>query len=146
MKRATIPAGTDYMKSNFPKVNLSPLGIDVANILAYVMGGLHHSDPKEMKRVEWSDTHSMAYRWYHEVATWDGWQLTALVLLAHDRNVRVSIRSCPTRNHIEIRFMRNTLAGAYGQVAHPTMEEHVARIREYYGHEIVDRPRPEAEA
>lgn len=137
-----IPSGPEFMARNHPKKTLSALGSEVAQILSLILGGLHHADPKELNRVEWADEHSMEYRFFGEMATWDGWTLSALVVLAHDRNVRIAVRYTPTREHVAIRFMRPEFNTAEGMMGHPTIEETIARLRAYYQHWVVARDRP----
>lgn len=63
------------------------------------------------------------------VTTYDGSTLTALVVLAHDRGVRVGIEVANFRRLRLTLYARQCRTGGHCWERHPTLEDHVKRIR-----------------
>jgi hypothetical protein len=128
-------AGADWLESCGK--TLSPFGAEVADILGQVFQGIYHIDSEVLhKRCQWDNER------YIEVvmpdstncglSTYDFNNLTTLVVLCHDRCVRLSIyAAAPNR----LRLMFHKREGRTGSIneKHPTLEEAVRGIRERRG-------------
>jgi hypothetical protein len=89
--------GSDYVRDAF-KVEPSPLGVKVADILRFVVGGLHHGHAT-WEKVDWANPRFIrvvvSSGWLSTLATVDTAELTYLVVLCHDAMVRLEVS--PTR-------------------------------------------------
>lgn len=73
------------------KVNLSPLGATVANILGYVGGGLYNC-PVDIKKTDWTNTFIISVIWKNNHLTnWDDFALSRLWIRCHREKIRVEI-------------------------------------------------------
>lgn len=129
----------------------SSLGKKAAHILGEVFQGCHHLDYEEMKRINWANTFFIDYRTHTEIATVDGSMMSALVVMAHDMCMRVSV-SAIFEKDIEWEEMESNL-GQYGSCGHvvklqilfherkregsfmerhPPLEEHIETLRKFY--------------
>lgn len=61
-------------------------------ILSEVFGGLHHLDSDQLKFFDYQSDYFNQYLLNHSIATFDGMQLTCLVIAAHDMAVRLEIQ------------------------------------------------------
>jgi hypothetical protein len=119
--------GAEWLVSRIPSA--STLGRRVADILNTVWRGIYHISDADLLLTEdnWSHEHVVEIRIYSWVSTFDDDQLTALVILCHDRCVRLCIG--PRNMHyITLRF---TLRGRRGGINryHPTLEAAIERVR-----------------
>ena len=62
-------------------------------ILSEVFGGLHHLDYDQLKFFDYQSTFYNEYLMHGSLATFDGMELTCLVIIAHDMAVRFEIQS-----------------------------------------------------
>lgn len=128
-------AGAEWVRSAL-KIKeikeMSPLGEAVANLLGDVFAGIYHLDERELRKVDWDDGYFISFRLDGvSLSTFDNDRLTRLVVLAHDRMLRVDI-SGAGRNKLELMFhLRATRTGDLMRRM-PTMETHLAAIRTYY--------------
>ena len=127
-------AGSDWLERQLQyekgKPEMSPLGAEVADVLGQVFLGLYHLDGI-VHRVDWTSKGYIEVCLQQELATWDGCELTALVVLCHDRCLRLSIRpASPT--HMRLLFHPREREGNFSR-RHPTMEDAVASVREVLG-------------
>lgn len=102
-------------------------------VLAFVFRGLHHV---EMRRVKWDDPDHEAYARCEystsaELSTFDGAELTALVIAAHDLAVRVSVRPSG-RGMVKIVMWPRKRDGAFYE-KHPTLEAAAEAWRKHAG-------------
>jgi hypothetical protein len=121
----------EWIERNNPKpVVMSILGKDVASLLGDVFQGIYHLEDSALfhKRVEWDSQHHIEIVLYGPIATYDGNALTRLVVIAHDRCIRVSITAA---NIGYLRLMFHQRTGQKGSVSktHPTLDEHTKLIR-----------------
>lgn len=125
-------SGANWVKSVF-KCDMSPLGEAVADLLGDVFLGIYHLDEKALKRVDWSNTYYIEFCFgdRKELCTWDYDELTRLMVLAHDRMIRVSIEPRNFRC-LTLRFhQRNSRTGPI-DTRYPTLEDHTKIIRDHY--------------
>lgn len=124
---AQHPADLAYMRDKTP----SPLGRVAAEILSIVFRGLHHLDPKELERVAWDDAYVVSINFPRASwATTDFNELTQLVVLAHDANVRIGICS-PAMKTVRLIFHARKPEGQYTQ-RQETLEVAAQQIRAQY--------------
>jgi hypothetical protein len=113
--------------------DISPLGREVANILGQAWLGLYHVDGNAVERVDWSDPYCIQINLrYAQLSTWDFNRLTVLVVLCHDRMVRLDIDGTGPGY---TRFTFHQRACREGGISerHPTMERAIEMIRNYHG-------------
>jgi hypothetical protein len=124
-------AGSEWIISNVCK-EPSPLGIEVADLLGDVFAGIYHLNPKFLHRVDWSNKDWIVYKHdWKSLSTVDYDELTRLVVLAHDRMIRVQI-SASTHHVLELMFhKRKQRDGSYA-LRCPTIEDHIKAIRDDY--------------
>ena len=121
---------------------MSPLGCEVANILGQVWAGLYHLDERALERADWSDLRWISVIIRHQdLATWDFNHLTQLVVLCHDRMIRMSIEGCGPRA-TRLSFWQRTSRTGSSSSRMPTIEEHVDMIRKAHGDVLPIRMHP----
>lgn len=101
-------------------------------------GGEHHF-PNELQK--------FGYGWMMrdnrgDLATFDFTQLTLLVVMAHDRCIRVSIMP-HTANMIKISIHKRDREAKSMSERHPTLEDNVAKIREWLKEKELTTPKKE---
>jgi len=120
-------SGAEWIKRDLKK-EMSPLGEAVANLLGRVYLGIYHLPSQALSRVDWSSTYCIEYTHYGDLSTVDGINLTALVVFAHDKMIRVSIRGCGP-GYLQMQFhQRDTRTGNMSE-RYPTIEDHVKFLR-----------------
>lgn len=109
-------------------VQCSAFGERVAALLSAWVDGLHHVPDSQLRKADWANEHWIQLAWYGPLSTFDGDELTRLVVLAHDRCVRVELRPCNGR-YVYLGF--SPRAGREGSIfeRHPTIEDALARVR-----------------
>lgn len=123
-------AGADWVKASL-KVEMSPLGEEVADLLGQLYQGIYHIDD-EARRVKWNNPD-----WIEIVvrdngfATFDHGLLTLFVLLCHDSSIRGQISVANFRKLKMTFWKRSSREGSIYE-RHPTMEEHISILRERY--------------
>jgi hypothetical protein len=140
-------SGADWLRENLkydPRTRgkeLSPLARKVADILGQVYGGLYHLPDVTSQR--WFEPHGVFVRLHagHELASFDGSELTALVVLCHDAAIRFAVSVQRVRRRCEETrrsYVQSVLALSFHQrrhgeghlfERHPTMDEAVERFR-----------------
>lgn len=116
---------------------MSALGEKVADLLGDLYFGIYHLDGGALQRVEWENEHhiSIVLPWSQSarLCTYDSSDLTVLVLLCHDRCIRLELEAANT-HFIRLTFYERSRDGdTYHR--HPTMEEQIDRWRGHYGEE-----------
>ena len=115
---------------------ISPLGESVADLLGLVWRGIYHLSWPVLRRTDWADNRLIAVRIADELATWDFNELTQLVVVSHDMQLRMSITPHGPRC-LMLRFWQRQ--GQYdfdareGYATHiPSLDDHVEAIRSNY--------------
>ena len=121
-------AGADWLRTH-ARFTVSELGADVADLLGDLAGGIYHLSP-EILNVAWSNPTYIELRWHGDLATFDNDRLTRLVLLAHDRALRVELLP-RSRLYLTMRFHRRQREGK-GWERHPTAEQALEQHRRYW--------------
>lgn len=120
-------AGAEWVKAAF-KVELSPLGADVANLLGRVFLGIYHLPGKALERVDWRNETFVEFIIDKDLSTFDFNELTAFVVYAHDEMIRISIVGCGSRYMKMIFHKRHKREGSVSE-RYPTIETHIEDLR-----------------
>ena len=108
---------------------LSDFGRKVADLLGDAFGGIYHIDEFLFKKkVDWSNSWHVQIPYNRDLATFDFNTLTRLVVLCHDRCIRMSIK--PTSpGYLYLQFWSRD--GREGDVSkrHPTIETAIELVR-----------------
>ena len=127
-------SGSDWIERQGK--TLSPLGREVADILGQVYEGIYHISRAALhERVKWDDNLFIMIVVTDGISTFDFNVLTRLVILCHDRAVRLEINSAGF-GYLRLFFSQRVREGSMTK-RHPTMEQAIAEIRERIGMEIV---------
>ena len=74
-------------------VKCSELGKNVANILGYIGCGIYNA-PINVEKVDWANERYIRVNWERGLSNYDGQALTDLVLVCHQKMVRISVSPC----------------------------------------------------
>jgi hypothetical protein len=121
-------AGAGWVKAMTGKP-MSPFGEKVADLLGDLFLGIYHIE-RDVRRAEWSTRGWISMTFVGNAwATWDGENLTRLVVLAHDRCIRVSMEAAAPRV-MRIDFHPREREGPIYR-RHPTLEWAACRHRTF---------------
>jgi hypothetical protein len=126
-------AGAEWLQAQLkyvhPEITLSPLGVNVANLLGELFLGLYHLDHKALYRAEWDNTHHIIVSiGWQDWSTVDFDKLTRLVFLAHWMALRVNLEGSKS-HYIRLMFhQRSRLGDSYQR--HPTLDEAVQTFKD----------------
>jgi len=106
---------------------MSPNQLECFQLLSDWLGGDHHCP----KRVYAAGPRGITccIRDHSRLATYDFGQLTALVVLAHDRCIRAELSGAAPGLIRLYLHKRNTRDGSHQWDRHPTIEDHIQRLR-----------------
>lgn len=123
--------GADWVVNNC-HCEMSDLGHQVADLLGDIHEGIYHLNYTSLKKTDWSDKNMIDVTLDITLATVDSNLLTRLVVLCHDRMLRLSIEGRAFR-YLLLRFSQRTTReeGEFWKRC-PTLENHIQSIREYY--------------
>lgn len=122
-------AGSEWVE-RATKSQLSELGRQVADLLGDWQRGIYHIG-RFVHQTDWKNTH-----WIEvilpdsDLATFDSDGLTRLVVLCHDRCIRMVVVAV-TNRYIRLIFHPRKREGQMGE-RHPTMEQAIETIRKEY--------------
>jgi len=123
-------AGSGWLEESL-KIELSPLGKEVGDLLGDLFFGIYHLDHKELARTDWKNDHHIIFLLGHTtLSTFDYDELTRLVILCHERTIRCSIRA-KSLNYLELMFHKRQREGSISQ-RHPTIDKAVEDCRSIY--------------
>lgn len=127
-------AGADWIKQSLRIECMSPLGIEAADFLGDLYLGIYHMDTNSLKKVEWNDDYCIRVQLpaCRSLATFDGDMLTRIVVLSHDRMLRVDLLSVNFNYMAMLIHKRTHREGGDSYSRMPTMETHVEMIRSCY--------------
>lgn len=121
-------AGADWLKQQH--ITPSEHGENVADILGQVFLGLYHID-RQVYKVDWTELRCIEINLHSNFSTYDFNVLTRLVVLCHDRAMRLEISPC-NMQFIKFRFHQRKREGSIFD-RHPTIEQAIIDIREAIG-------------
>lgn len=128
--------GAAWLKANF-KCEMSPLGVAVADLLGDVWEGIYHLNSSGLQKADWSNKDTVSVTLRVELATIDSELLTRLVVLCHDRMLRLNIQGVGP-GYLRFRFHQREKRSGRMYERYPTLEDHAAEIRSYYQTQIKD--------
>ena len=134
MSYETTPGGhygAAWLKANF-QCEMSPLGVAVADLLGDVWEGIYHLNNSGLQKADWSNKDTVAVTLRVELATIDADLLTRLVVLCHDRMLRLNIQGVGP-GYLRFRFHQREKRNGRMYERYPTLEDHTTEIRAYYG-------------
>lgn len=106
---------------NLPKEEMHSITRKALILLSNLCHGLHHVGDNQVKRILTKNSNWCVEYLGGHLATFDGQELTILVLLAHDMAVRVEIQPCNFR-YFKIYFHERVRDGDLSK-RHPTIEQ-----------------------
>ncbi|HKT85599.1 MAG TPA: hypothetical protein VJQ77_05885 [Novosphingobium sp.] len=126
-------AGNQHRRGFKPRPEkLSAFQAKVIDICGIVGGGIYNA-PINWERVEWGGGGNWSGMWVPwrdgRMATFDSYQLTNLVLLAHASRIRVEIQA-RAKGHMMLSFFQRSHEGSMME-RHPSIDEAVAAFRAY---------------
>lgn len=124
-------AGSEWIEKSLG-VACSPLGRDAADLLGDVFLGIYHLNTHALQKVDWLNKHCVEFNLNHSLCTVDGNELTRLIVLAHDRMLRVEIDAC-NFTHIKLRISKRLSREGSLYERCPTIDNHISQIRQAYG-------------
>lgn len=104
----------------------------VIGLLAFVYDGIHHVKGQNIRWTPGPFPHAELSVWAN-LDTYDSSLLTRIVIAAHDLAIRVEIRSSGP-NHVKLFMSPRARDGDSIMNRHPTLEDHVAMLRDKRGH------------
>jgi hypothetical protein len=117
---------------------LSPFGVEVADVVGQVYLGIYHIQKAVLHdRVEWGDDRFIRIVIPGGVETYDFNVLTRLVVLCHDRMIRLEINPV-ARDYLALCFTSRKSRTGNNFERMPYLEEHIKSIRESIGLPIKD--------
>lgn len=125
-------AGAGWVRKSLG-VEPSAFGSEVADILGIVWRGIYHLRDASLQRVDWRAVDMLDLTVPRDLATYDFAELTDLVVLCHDRAIRLSIE--PAMSRLRLRFSRRSRDGAQHE-RHPTIEQAIERVRRFAAPEL----------
>lgn len=128
---SSLYSGSDWIKDSLGVKNISPLGIEVADLVGNVWRGIYHLPTSSLKKVEWSNTDTMSIVVSSYLSTWDSNLLTILVILSHDRMLRLEIEGVGP-GYMRINFSKREIREGSTSKCLPTIEDHIKLIRNHY--------------
>ncbi len=123
-------AGSDWIETSL-KCRCSELGKNVADLLGDIFKGIYHLAHSSLQKTNWENEYCIEHTLYGELSTIDFNLLTILVVLAHDRMIRVTIRGIGP-GYMRLMFHQRTKRTGSISERYPTIEDHVKQIREHY--------------
>lgn len=134
-------SGADWVAASL-KVQMSDFGRRVADLLGDVFLGIYHMNTRALAKADWANDRWVEVVQYGGLASVDGNELTRLVLLGHDRMIRVEIIGCGP-GYLKLCFSpRHTRTGNLYESC-PTIESAIAFLRQHYGTPVIE-PEPVA--
>ncbi len=123
-------SGSDWLKNSYSEKIFSSFGIEVADLLGQVWRGIYHMPASSLRKVNWSHPDFVEINIDKTLATFDYSNLTELIVLCHDRMIRLEINPLNFR-YLKIYFhKRKTREGDICRKM-PTIEDHIKEIRNH---------------
>ena len=125
-------AGADWIEQSLKISNMSELGKEAADMLGDLFAGIYHLPSVALRKVDWADDMCIRITLSAPMASYDGDTLTRLVVLSHDRMLRVDLGACNFNNMELLIHKRKSREGDNTYNRMPTMERHMEIIRSGY--------------
>lgn len=131
-EQATQYAGSEWIAAHSYGKDISGLGVVAADLIGDVFLGIYHIETKQLALVDWGDENRICVPVNSSLCTVDFDHLTRLMVLAHDRMIRVEIQG-KAKGWLWMVFSQRTTRTGNGFERCPMLEEHVAILRSHYG-------------
>ena len=128
-------SGADWVKLSLKISNMSPLGEQAADLLGDLYFGIYHMNTRSLRKTDWSNPYMIRVQlpWKQSIATYDGDLMTRMVVLSHDRMLRIDLEPI---NFFYTGILISKRNGRSGEISMyermPTMETHTEQIRTCY--------------
>jgi hypothetical protein len=113
------------------KVKPSEFGVKVADLLGDWAAGIYHIETSKLAKAEWTSDHYIEVVYYGDLSTYDNENLTRLVILCHERCIRLGIAG-RAKNYVMLSFSPRQREGRYWE-RHQSIDDAVAATRAHYG-------------
>ena len=121
--------GVQWIKGCRPDQEFSELGMKVAGILDRVFRGIYHRQNEVLhKRVQWDNPNWIEVVTSKSFATYDGNELTQLVILCHDDCIRLEIDGA-SNGYVRLMFSPRKRPTSSIFDRHPTIEQAIESVR-----------------
>ena len=118
----------DMIRQRFNR-EVSPFGEQVLGLLDSLYAGLHHVPARSLEQADWGSNDWIRVTvWDDRFSTFDSDWLTRLVVLAHDRCIRVEMQAA-AYHHFWLCFTPRVREGNLMH-RHPTIEQAIEQIRQ----------------
>lgn len=131
----SLQQNIDWIEKQYP-VKVSKFMKEVLSIMDETFRGLHHTDcMSQWKGTDYCRTRSIIYEYTHgELATYDGSELTRLVILCHERGIRLAIsvdQNGKRRNRSLMLLFSNRMGNRSGKLydRHPTIYQAIRNLK-----------------
>lgn len=127
-------AGSSWLSFGGKK-KLSEFGVVVADILGEIFNGIYHIS-RSLKDADFTNDYyiKICIRDSLDFGTYDSDLLTQLVILAHTRNVKVSIKAA-AHHYLWLEFIKVTKQGFFRD-NHPTIDDLLVKISKVRNSEV----------
>lgn len=119
--------GSEWLIKAYKLPSISPLGEAVADLLDDVFRGIYHVN-SHLHKTDWTHDHYIDVVLNKELHTFDFDYLTRLVVLCHDRLLRMEVTG-RAPNFLTLTFHQRKSRTGHIYERCPTMEDHMAVIR-----------------
>lgn len=123
-------AGADWLHEM--KIPMSEFGAQAANLIGDWQRGIYHVQCQAIN-TDWTRERFVRLIYHGYISTFDDNDLTRLVVLAHDRCIRVQVAPC--MRYLEIMLHPRERTGGLSY-RHDTIEDAISRVRNEYGEPI----------
>lgn len=132
-RNASGYSGADWIYHSLATGEMSPLGIAVADLLGDVWLGIYHMNTTSLSKVDWANPYCVEVTLPRSgsLCTVDGNKLTILVVLAHDRMIRVGLEGVGP-GYIRAQFHQRSSRDGRLMERYPTLEDHADLIRRHF--------------
>lgn len=125
--------GANWVQAALKPKEMSELGRRVADMLGDLFLGIYHLDSDKLKAVDWGNAHHVEFALgWKSLATYDDSLLTNLVLMAHQRALRVQVS--PRSNHYLTLIFHQRKSGMEHSwhERHPTIEDAITAFNKSF--------------
>lgn len=125
--------GANWIKAALKPEEMSELGCKVADMLGDLFQGIYHLDDDKLKAVDWASNHHIEFALgWTALSTYDNSLLTHLVLMAHQRAIRVQISPRSNKYLSMVFHSRKSGMEHEWHERHPTIEEAIAAFNKNF--------------
>lgn len=124
-------SGADWIARQKYGARISPFGREVADILGGFAKGIYHMNETSLSKADWRNEWFIVVVAQGELWTGGDAGLTLLVLLAHDRGIRVGVKGAAP-GYVRLMFSKPS------ESTLPSLSTSIERLRKLIGHEITN--------